>query len=291
MKTSLVLLCAVICIGVGCGKEDKVTAPMPVQDQCAALAEGTECKAAVDILQAVAIQAEAAFEVFMDLVLGLPLEGQEGVLIARTARYIHHPELKQLLPAIARSRNAETREAIADLWTYRPEIADLPTLATLMVDPSVPVRRATARAWASAGRFDMIETMLADPDPGIRLDLALGLRSAPSAPSLDGLLADPDDMVRATAFVIRLLRGDLTQRPADFAISRPAAATAVRLAASDEELRKVAQGERTAARRLPAALALAVLDDEAAYEIMRNDPAKTVRDQVGRMLKGWELAS
>ena len=70
-------------------------------------------------------------------------------------------------------------------------------------------------------------------------------------------------------------------------MSRPAAATAVRRALPIETLRDMARSDRDAARRLPAALALAVLDDEAAYTVMRSDPVWSVRDRVGRMLAGW----
>src|SRR6185295_19169583 len=45
------------------------------------------------VLQTVAQQAEAAFPQFLDLALGLDLNGQEAVLLTRVARYIHHPDL------------------------------------------------------------------------------------------------------------------------------------------------------------------------------------------------------
>ncbi|HXI22152.1 MAG TPA: hypothetical protein VNH46_13750, partial [Gemmatimonadales bacterium] len=53
-----------------------------------------------------------------------------------------------------------------------------------------------------------------------------------------------------------------------------------------ETLRDIARTERDPARRLPAALALAVLGDEAAYTVMRTDPLWAIRDRVGRMLAG-----
>jgi hypothetical protein len=104
---------------------------------------------------------------------------------------------------------------------------------------------------------------------------------------LEPLFLDPDEMVRAALFVTRLLRGEWTEPPAASAVSRPAAATAVRRALPIETLRDLARGECEPARRLSAALALAVLGDEAAYTVMRSDPVWSVRDRVGRMLVGW----
>jgi hypothetical protein len=101
------------------------------------------------------------------------------------------------------------------------------------------------------------------------------------------LFLDPDEMVRAALFVTRLLRGEWSEPPTNSAISRSAAATAVRLAMPVDTLRDIARTEREAARRLPAALALAVLGDDAAYTVMRTDPIWAVRDRVGRMLAGW----
>lgn len=75
--------------------------------------------------------------------------------------------------------------------------------------------------------------------------------------------------------------------PDSFAIARAAAATAIRRAQPVETLREVARDDRDPARRLPAALALAVLGDDAAYTVMRADPEWAIRDRVGRMLAGW----
>ena len=51
-----------------------------------------------------------------------------------------------------------------------------------------------------------------------------------------------------------------------------------------ETLREIARDDREGARRQPAALALAVLRDEAAWTVMRTDPVWAIRDKVTRML-------
>ncbi len=239
------------------------------------------------VLQTVAQQAEAAFPAFLDLALALDLEGQEAVLLTRVARYMHHPDLRRVLAVVCRSTAAPVREAVANLWTTRPDLLDEASLAGLATDPSVAVRRAVVSAWGAGRRFDRLAAMLADPDPGVRQDIARAFLNAPEAAGLEPLFLDPDEMVRATLFVTRLLRGDLTDPPGASAVSRPAAATAVRRALPIETLRDLARSDRDPARRLPAALALAVLGDEAAYTVMRSDPVWSVRDRVSRMLVGW----
>jgi len=241
------------------------------------------------ILQGVAVLAEAAFDVFLDLTLGLPLNGEQGLLVTRVARYVHHPKLKRLLPALSRDPSPSVREAVAELWSHRLELIDDSSLETLAVDPVVPIRLAALRAWLVARRFDQAIPMADDPDPGIRQELALGLRFAHSAPGLAALQEDPDEMVRAAAFVARVFRAEL-DRPPDRTVSRAAAAAMVRQAAAVEELRATARTEPDVATRLGAALALAILDDEAAQEIARNDPAKKVRDRVRTMLDAWGAA-
>jgi hypothetical protein len=129
--------------------------------------------------------------------------------------------------------------------------------------------------------------MLGDPDPGVRADIARAHLDAPDSLAVEPLFLDPDEMVRAALFVTRLLRGEWTEPPDASAISRSAAATAVRDAMPIETLRDIARTDRDPARRLPAALALAVVGDESAYAVMRTDPIWAVRDRVGRMLAGW----
>jgi hypothetical protein len=241
------------------------------------------------ILQGVAVLAEAAFDIFLDLTLGLPLNGEQGLLVTRVARYVHHPSLRRLLPALSRDPSPAVREAVADLWSYRAELIDESSLETLSVDPVVPVRLAALRACLIARRFEQAIPLADDPDPGIRQELALGLRFAPSAPALMALQADPDETVRAAAFVARVFRAEL-ERPPEKAVSRAAASAMVLLAAPVEELRVTARTEPDVPARLGAALALAILDDETAREIARNDPAKKVRDRVRTMLDAWGAA-
>ena len=57
-----------------------------------------------------------------------------------------------------------------------------------------------------------------------------------------------------------------------------------------ETLRERARAAIDPGQRGAAALALAVLDDEVAYSVVRSDPVGTIRDQVGRMLTGWRHA-
>jgi HEAT repeat protein len=240
------------------------------------------------VLQTVAHLAEAAFPTFMDLALGVDRSGQEAILITRVARYMHHPELRQVLSAIGTSEAAPVRQAVAELWAARSDLADPAALEALAVDPEVAVRRAAVGAFAASGRFDRLAAMLGDPDPGVRHDIALAFRAAPDSRALDPLLLDPDESVRAALFAVRLLRGEVSEPPAAFRVSRQAAATAILQAATVEDLRDTARTERDTPRRQAAALALAVLDDEAAYTVMRADPIWAVRDRVGRMLAGWQ---
>lgn len=239
------------------------------------------------VLQTVAHQAEAAFPQYLDQALGLDLNGQEAILLTRVARYMHHPDLRRVMAVIAQSTAAPVREAVATLWGARPDLLDEDALVTLGSDPSVPVRRAVVSAWGAARMYHRAGDMLADPDPGVRQEIARTFLDAPDTEALEPLFLDPDEMVRASLFVTRLLRGEWSDPPANFAVSRPAAGTAVRQAISIETLRDLARTDRDAGRRLPAALALAILDDEAAYTVMRSDPVWSVRDRVGRMLAGW----
>jgi HEAT repeat protein len=239
------------------------------------------------VLQTVALQAESAFPAFLDLALGLDNGGQEAVLLCRVARYMHHPDLKRVISVVGRSTASPVREAVADLWAARPDLMDEAALEAMTTDPSVAVRRASVAAWGAAKRFDRLVAMLGDPDPGVRRDIARAYLDGPETTALEPLFLDPDEMVRAALFVTRLLRGEWNEPPAAFGISRAAAATAVRHAVSLESLRDIARAERDPARRVPAALALAVLGDEAAYAVMRTDPIWAVRDRVGRMLAGW----
>jgi HEAT repeat protein len=239
------------------------------------------------VLQAVAQQAEAAFSAFLDLALALDRDGQEAILVARVARHMHHPELRRVLSIVGRSQAPAVRQAVAELWAARPDLVDEGALEVMTVDPSVTVRRAAVAAWGAARKYHRLAAMLGDPDPGVRQDIARAHLDAPDTQALEPLFLDPDEMVRAALFVTRVLRGEWSEPPANAAISRSAAATAIRLALPVDTLRDIARTERDSARRLPAALALAVLGDDAAYTVMRSDPIWAVRDRVGRMLAAW----
>ncbi|HWA56440.1 MAG TPA: HEAT repeat domain-containing protein [Gemmatimonadales bacterium] len=243
------------------------------------------------VLQMVAQQAEAAFPAFLDLALGLDLSGQEAILLTRVARYMHHPGLRRVLGVVAQSTAAPVREAVAALWATRPDLLDPEALGVLGTDPDVAVRRATVRAWRAARSFDHLVPMLGDPDPGVRQEIARAWLDAPDAFALEPFFLDPDEMVRAALLVTRILRGEWTSMPDAFTVSRPAAATAVRLATTVETLRDQARTAREAESRLAAALALAIVGDEAAWTVMRSDPVWSVRDRVGRMLAGWRDAA
>lgn len=239
------------------------------------------------VLQAVAQQAVAAFPAFLDLAMTLDRNGQEAVLLTRLARYMEHPELKRVLAVLGRSQAVMVRAAVAELWALRPELTDKGALEAMTVDASVTVRQAAVTAWAAARRFDRLAAMLGDPDPSVRQGIARSFLDAPNTDALAPLALDPDEMVRAAYFVTRLLRGEGSEPPTGARVARASAATAVLEAIPLDTLREMASSERDQGRRLSAALALAVLGDEAAFSVMRSDPIWAVRDRVGRMLSGW----
>jgi hypothetical protein len=240
------------------------------------------------VLQTVGQQAEAAFPTFLDLALALDRDGHEAILLTRIARYMHHPELRRVLATVARSKSPEVREAAAELWRTRPDLVDEGALEVMTVDPVVPVRQATVAAWAAAGKYHRLAAMLGDPDPSVRRAIGRAYLEAPDTQALEPLLLDPDETVRAALFATRLLRGEWNELPAQLKLSRAAAADAVRQLLPVETLRDIARTERDAAQRLSAALALAVLGDEAALTVMRTDPIWAVRDRVGRMMGTWQ---
>jgi len=240
------------------------------------------------VLQTVAQQAEAAFSTFLDLALALDRDGHEAILLARIARYMHHPDLRRVLSTVARSRAPDVREATAELWQARPDLIDEGALEVLTVDPVVPVRVATVGAWAAADRYHRLAAMLGDPDPAVRRAIARYSLDAPETQALEPLALDPDESVRAALFATRLLRGEWSERPAALRLSREAAAEAVRQLLPVDTLREIARTGRDPADRLSAALALAVLGDDAAWTVMRTDPIWAVRDRVGRMLGSWQ---
>jgi HEAT repeat protein len=236
------------------------------------------------VLQAVAEQAEAAFPAFMDLALGLDHNGSEVLLLTRVARYIHHPDLARVCAVIGRSRSGPLREAVTALWAARPDLIDEAALAELAEDPAVPVRRGAAAAWGAARQWPRLAAMLGDPDPSVRRDIARAFLDAPDTQALEPLFLDPDPEVRAALYAVRLLRGEWAEAPAHFGVVPEQARAALQAMVPVEALRDIVRDERDPARRQPAALALAVLRDEAAWTVMRTDPVWAVRDRVGRFL-------
>jgi HEAT repeat protein len=240
------------------------------------------------VLSAVAERAEAAFHAFVDLALGLPLDGQEAVLVARVARYIHHPELPRLLPVMARSGSPEVREAIAELWRYRADVVDVRSLEALVLDPVVSVRRVAAGAAGAARRWELLTRMVEDPDAGVRHEVGLVLGQASHLDSdgraaLERLSRDSETTVRAAAYVGRLLQG--TPLPLPPGLDLQAATTCLAAIADRPSLREAARTAPGEDRRLAAALALALLQDDVAREVARTDPVPTIRHRVSGTLE------
>jgi len=238
------------------------------------------------VLQAVAAQAEAAFDTFVDLALGVDLSGREAVALTLVARWIHHPRLAALLAPLGRSAAPEVRQALAALWIARPDLGDPRGLAALAADPVVGVRRMAARAAAAAREHGLLVDLAADPDAGLRAEVARLLRPAAGVAVPIALHDDPEEEVRAAAFVVRLLRGEIVSRPAD--VRREAAAAAVHESVRVEDLRAVARTAPDQRERLAAALALALVGDETAHEVAAHDPVPAIRTQVAGMLNGGE---
>jgi HEAT repeat protein len=238
------------------------------------------------VLTAVAGLAEAHFPVFAQAALALPLESERAVLVIRIARHTVHPDLPGLLPPFARSSSPEVRAAVADLWRYRPDIADPESLEALTLDPEIVVRRSAAAAAAAAERYDLLDAMTHDPDPSARREVAIVLgRTAAGKPALgilERLAADGDMAVRSAAYVARLLQGIPLPLPPE--LDSQLAAQALRESADLPAVRQTARTAASEERRLAAALALALLQDEAAREVARTDPAPAIRHRVSGAL-------
>lgn len=234
------------------------------------------------VLQTVARHAENAFDTFVDLTLGVVPGSHEGTIIARVARYIHHPGLPRLLESIGRSSAPQAREELALLWSHRPELMAEDGLTALSADPVPRVRLAAVLAWGAAKRFDRLTQFFHDPDPEVRRRAALELRGSTDGPDPSPLLNDPDESVRAGAWSAQMLRGQRSDLPGN--IGRETAAAALREIVSVEELYATVRTNPDPRRRLSAGLALALLDDPVAGEVAQNDPAPEVRQLVGRLL-------
>jgi hypothetical protein len=240
------------------------------------------------VLAAAARLAEEHFPLFAQAALGLPPESERAVLVIRIAHHIVHPALPDLLPPFARSSSPEVRAAVVDLWRTRPEIADPASLEALTVDPELSVRRGAVGAALAAERYDLLEAMIQDPDAGVRREIAIVLGRAASVRkaglvTLDRLAADPDMTVRAAAYVAHLVQGAALPLPPG--LDAQVAAQAVQEGADLASLRQTARTTSSEERRLAAALALALLQDDVAHEVARIDPMPSIRHRVGGALE------
>ena len=227
------------------------------------------------VLASVAELAEAAFDTFVDLALGMPRDGHEAVLVAHIARYVHHHDLPRLLPVMARSGAPAVREAIATLWRHRPDVVDLAGLEALTMDPVVSVRREAAGAAGGVESWPLLSRMAEDPDAEVRREVAVAIgaadQAAPAAIEILARLADDQERtVRAAAYIGRLLQGTPVPLPPD--LDPRAAGVALRRVVHLSALRETARTAPGEDRRLSAALALALLEDEVAHEVARHRP-------------------
>jgi HEAT repeat protein len=239
------------------------------------------------VLAAAAELAQAAFPSLLRLAAGIP-DGQEALLLAQMAQHIHHPDLSRLLAPLIRSAAPEVREAVAALWSLRPEMLDRRALEGLSMDPAVGVRRMAAGAAVAGQQWELLDRMLEDPDPEVRKAVALVLArvqriGSRGQASLQRLASDADMPVRAAAYVGRLLQGVPVPLPPGLDLG--VAAEAVRAAADVGALREAARTARAEDRRLAAALALALLHDEVAREVARGDPVPAIRHRVSGTLE------
>ena len=240
------------------------------------------------VLAAAAGLAEEHFPLFAQVALGLPPESERAVLVIRIARHIVHPDLPALLPPFARSSSPEVRAAVVDLWRNRPDIADPAALDALTVDPDISVRGGAVGAALAAERYDLLEAMIQDPDPSVRREVAIVLGRAapvrmPGLVTLDRLAADPNMTVRAAAYVAHLIQGVALPLPPG--LDAQVAAQAVLEGADLASLRQTARTASSEERRLAAALALALLQDDVAREVARTDPTPSIRHRVGGALE------
>jgi HEAT repeat protein len=240
------------------------------------------------VLAAAGELAEEQFDQFGAAVSTMHLDTHQALLLVRVARFVRHPGLTGLLAPFGRDSRPEVREAVADVWRQRPDVVDHEALEALVVDPTVSVRQAAAGAAAAAHQYRLLDRLTLDPDPTVRRHVALVLgRNAPVAAEgvavLERLALDSEMAVRAAAYAARLLQG--TPVPLPPGLDARVAAEAVRDAADLSTLREIARSTASEERRLAAALALALLQDEVAREVARTDPVPGIRHRVGGALE------
>jgi HEAT repeat protein len=234
------------------------------------------------VLQAVARHAENAFHTFVDLTMGAAPGSHEGIVVARIARFINHPDLPMLLTSIGKSPMPEVREELAILWRHRPELMSEEGLTALSADPVPAVRIAAIHAWGAARRYDHLVPFFEDPDADVRRKAALELILARDGPDPAPLLNDVDEGVRAAAWSAQMLRGQRTDLPDT--IGREIAAAAIREVMTPEDLHLTVRTSPDQGRRIAAGIALALMDDPLAREMAQSDPVAEVRNQVSRLL-------
>jgi HEAT repeat protein len=240
------------------------------------------------VLAEVAALAEENFPSLREAVSTAPLPDTRAVLVMQVARYLHHPELPALVTPFSRSGAPSVRQSVAELWRHRPDLADPEALEALTMDPVISVRIAATGAAAMSERDDLLDRMTQDPDPGVRREVAIALaHMAPARKSgllvLERLAADSEMPVRAAAHASRLFQGVPVPLPPG--LDPRVAAEAVRDAGSISTLREIARGAPGEERRLAAALALALVQDQVAHEVARTDPAPAIRHRVGGALE------
>jgi len=240
------------------------------------------------VLAAAAALAEEHFDDFAIVVRALPPDGERAILALRIARYVIHPELAAILPRFALSESPDVRDAVTDLWKNRPDIADAPSLQALTQDPDTSIRRHAAAAALASARHDLLKNMTGDPDPSVRREIALAMAKAESVErsgvgTLELLATDTDMSVRAAAYVARLLQGMPLALPPE--LDAQMVAQAVHEAVDLSRLRQTAQTSPSEERRLAAALALALMQDDVAQEVARMDPAPAIRHRVAGALE------
>lgn len=240
------------------------------------------------VLAAVAELAEEHFSAFRDAMLAQPLSESRAVLVVQISRYIHHADLPTILTPFSSSSAPPVREAVAQLFRDRPDVAGSEALEALTLDPVITVRHVAVDAAAAGERYDLLDRMTQDPNPGVRREVAIALgRTAPvDQPGrvvLDRLESDAEMPVRAAVHGARLLQGMPVPLPPG--LDAQVAAEALREAADLPSLRRIARTAPSEDRRLAAALALALLQDEVAREVARSDPAPAIRHRVGGALE------
>ncbi|HJR15552.1 MAG TPA: HEAT repeat domain-containing protein, partial [Gemmatimonadales bacterium] len=238
------------------------------------------------VLAAAAGLAEEHFDRFTGTALGLPVDSEQALLVVRIARHVAHPELGRLLRHFAASSSPDVRAAVIELWAHRPDVGDPASLETLTTDPDLSIRCCATGAALAADRYDLLQAMAHDPHPSVRREVALALGRGKSvlrsALALERLDADPDAAVRSAAYVARLLQGIALPLPPE--LDGQMAAQAVRQSGDIPTLREAARTSASEERRLAAALALALLQDDVAREVARTDPAPSIRHRISGAL-------